>query len=358
MALLSPLRVLLVSTSVGPLGSGLGGGVELTLKNFALALRLKGHRSVVLAPQGSVLEGVELYEVPGQWQIPQQTLDPQAPMSLPDNSVLANLWEQARVRQTQYDLIVNFAYDWLPFYLTPFFQRPVAHLVSMGSLTTMLDRVLHQVNANFPQALAFHSQSQADTFGLTSARCIGNALDLALYQFCPQPQDYLAWVGRISPEKGLEDALAASQTTGQSLRIYGKVQDDAYWQSLQAQFPQASSSYRGFLSTEALQAELRESRALVMTPRWVEAFGNVVIEALACGVPVVAYRRGGPSEIIQEGRTGFLVEPDNAMALAEALQTIDQIDRQACRRQAEQVYSLPAFSERIEAWFQAILAKT
>ncbi|BFM39365.1 glycosyltransferase family 4 protein [Synechocystis sp. LKSZ1] len=356
MALLSPLRVLLVSTSVGPLGSGLGGGVELTLKNFAQALRLKGHRPTVLAPKDSVLEGFELYEVPGQWQIPQQTLDPQAPMCLPDNSVLVNLWEQARAMQTQYDLIVNFAYDWLPFYLTPFFQRPVAHLVSMGSLTAMLDRFLHHVNANFPQALAFHSQSQAGTFGLKSARCIGNALDLALYQFCPQPQDYLAWVGRISPEKGLEDALAACQTTGQVLRIYGKVQDESYWQALQGQFPQASAYYRGFLSTEALQAELRQSRALVMTPRWVEAFGNVVIEAMACGVPVVAYRRGGPSEIVREGQTGFLVEPDNVMALAEALKSIDHIDRQACRWQTEQDYSLPAFAERLDTWFQAMLA--
>lgn len=358
MAALSSLRVLLVSTSVGPLGSGLGGGVELTLKNVAQALHLKGHRLTVLAPQGSVLGGVELYGVAGQWQIPQQTLDPQAPMCLPDDSVLINLWEQARERQAQYDLIVNFAYDWLPFYLTPFFQRPVAHLVSMGSLTPMLNRALYRIQAYCPQALAFHSQAQADTFGLQAARCIGNALDLALYQFCPQPQDYVAWVGRISPEKGLEDALAACQATGQALRIYGKVQDECYWQALQAQFPQARKSYQGFLSTIALQTELRQSRALVMTPRWIEAFGNVVIEALACGVPVVAYRRGGPSEIIQEGQTGFLVEPDDVTALGQALKNISQIDRLACRRQAEQDYSLPAFAERLEDWFQALLTDT
>ncbi len=349
------LNVLLVSTSVGPLGSGLGGGVELTLKNLAHALQLKGHFPRVLAPEGSCLEGVDLLTVPGQWQVPMQTLDRAGPICLPDNSVLANLWEKARQLQGNYDLILNFAYDWLPFYLSPFFQRPVAHLVSMGALTDTIDRVIQQSQARCPESLAFHSYAQAETFAISHPRCIGNALDLALYNYCDEPEPYLAWVGRISPEKGLEDAIAASGQTGQPLRIYGKIQDPDYWQALQGQFPQAPIDYRGFLSTDDLQAELRRSRALVMTPRWLEAFGNVAIEALACGVPVVAYRRGGPAEIVRDGTTGFLVEPDSVEGLVSALTTIAHIDRRACRRQAEEEYSLTAFGDRLEDWFQALL---
>lgn len=93
-----------------------------------------------------------------------------------------------------------------------------------------------------------------------------------------------------------------------------------------------------------------------MTPRWVEAFGNVAIEALACGVPVIAYRRGGPAEMIQHGKTGWLVEPDSIVALSEAIARIDQIDRHTCRQQADAEYSLAAMGDRLEQWFATMLA--
>ena len=92
-----------------------------------------------------------------------------------------------------------------------------------------------------------------------------------------------------------------------------------------------------------------------MTPRWIEAFGNVAIEALACGVPVVAYRRGGPSEIVNHGKTGFLVEPDKVTELVKAINKIDRLDRQLCRQQAQTEYSLLALGDRFEAWFESLV---
>jgi UDP-glucose:tetrahydrobiopterin glucosyltransferase len=92
-----------------------------------------------------------------------------------------------------------------------------------------------------------------------------------------------------------------------------------------------------------------------MTPRWVEAFGNVAIEALACGVPVIAYARGGPAEIVKDGETGFLVKPDSVTGLIEAINRIDEIKRDRCRQQAESEYSLTALGDRFEVWFTKIL---
>jgi UDP-glucose:tetrahydrobiopterin glucosyltransferase len=91
-----------------------------------------------------------------------------------------------------------------------------------------------------------------------------------------------------------------------------------------------------------------------MTPRWVEAFGNVAIEALACGVPVIAYRHGGPAEIVQDGKNGFLVEPDSVAGLVDAIARLEKIDRHTCRQQAEAEYSLKALGDRFEQWFQDI----
>jgi len=253
---------------------------------------------------------------------------------------------------------VNFAYDWLPFYLTPFFQRPIAHLVSMGSLTDAMDQIIEQVATQFPKTIGVHSQAQAETFRFAAqCRCLGNGFDLSLYQLCAEPQPWLGWVGRIAPEKGLEDAIAAAQATGMPLKILGAMQDAAYWQQLCQNYPNAPIEYLGFLPTTELQQVVRQCRALLVTPRWVEAFGNVAIEALACGVPVIAYRRGGPAEIVQEGKTGWLVEPDSVPGLVAAIAKIDQIDRAACRQQAEAEFSQAAMGDRMEEWFADILGQ-
>ena len=351
------LKILFLSTSVGSLGSGQGGGVELTVQNVARVLLDRGHRLEVVAPQGSWLNNVPVTTVAGNLQIPVQTQSRDAAVCLPDNSVLANMWDYARQVQDRYDLIVNFAFDWLPFYLTPFFQTAIAHFISMGSMTDESDRIMQQVIRQYPGTFGVYTRSQADTFPFAkSCAILGSAVDLSLYQFNPHPEASLAWLGRIAPEKALEDAVQAVTQTGTPLKIYGRMQDTDYWTQICRDFPDAPIEYQGFLSTDKLQQELGKCRALLMTPRWLEAFGNVAIEALACGVPVIAYARGGPSEIVRDGQTGFLVEPDSVSGLVAAIKRIDRLDRFACRQQAEAEYSLEALGDRFEAWFNKIVA--
>ena len=350
------LKILFLSTSVGALGSGQGGGVELTVQNLAQELLRRGHSLKVVAPQNSWLTNISVTTIPGNLQVPVQTQSRDVPICLPDDSVLANMWEYARQVQHKYDLIVNFAFDWLPFYLTPFFQTKIAHFISMGSMTDASDRIMHQIIKQYPGTFGVYTQSQADTFPFGQAcEILSSAVDLSLYQFNNQPETSFAWLGRIAPEKALEDAVEAVNLTGTPLKILGKIQDRAYWAQICRNFPDAPIEYLGFLETQKLQQELGKCRGLLMTPRWIEAFGNVAIEALACGVPVIAYHRGGPGEIVRHGKTGFLVEPDSISALVEAIKQIDQIDRTACRQQAEAEYSLAALGDRFEAWFNRII---
>ncbi|MEG5001350.1 glycosyltransferase family 4 protein [Microcoleus sp. B4-D4] len=351
------LKLLFLSTSVGQLGSGLGGGVELTVLNIAKELHRRGHKIIVVAPVGSVLESIPVIEIAGDLQGTAQTQDYNDSIVMPADAVLANMWEYARQVQDEWDVIVNFAYDWLPFYLTPFFRTPIAHFISMGSLVRSLDRIAEQTAAQFPGTIGVYTASQAETFAF-AAECqlLGSGIDLSLYEFCSQPESKLAWLGRIAPEKGLEDAVAAAKITGIPLKIMGKMQDEDYWQKICADYPDAPVEYLGFLTTIQMQEQVRQCRALLMTPRWVEAFGNVAIEALACGVPVIAYERGGPAEIVRDGHTGFLVEPDSVNGLVGAIARLDQIDRSACRRQAEVEYSLEALGDRFQHWFNSIAA--
>lgn len=352
------MKLLFLSTPVGPLGSGVGGGVELTLLNLAQEMGQRGHEVQVVAPQGSVLAVARLTEVAGNHQTMAQSDDRTSPIVLPAHSTLGNMWDYARQVQSEYDLLVNFAYDWLPFYLTPFFTRPIAHFVSMGSLSDAMDQVVEQVGQQFPGTIGVYTRSQALTFPQPDLyHCLGSGIDLQLYEFRPTPMQCLAWIGRIAPEKALEDAVAAAQQTGIPLKVLGKMQEPGYWDQVMQQFPDAPVKYAGFLPTQQMQRELRDCLALMMTPRWVEAFGNVAIEALACGVPVISYERGGPSEIIQSGKTGWLVEPDSVSGLVEAIAQLDHIDRHACRLQAEREFSLPALGDRFEHWFQTIVQR-
>ena len=92
-----------------------------------------------------------------------------------------------------------------------------------------------------------------------------------------------------------------------------------------------------------------------MTPRWVEAFGNAAIEAFACGVPVISYRSGGLTEIVRQGKTGFLVDMGSVSGLIEAVSHIETIDRLACRQQLESEYSLEVWGDRLEKWFEQLI---
>ncbi|MBW4516603.1 MAG: glycosyltransferase family 4 protein [Timaviella obliquedivisa GSE-PSE-MK23-08B] len=352
----NPLNLLLLSTPVGALGSGLGGGVELTLRNIALELMGRGHSVDILAPMGSGMPGLSIAPIGGKLHTTAQTQGRNAPIEMPGDSVLANMWEYARENQDKYDLLVNFAYDWLPFYLTPFLETPIAHLVSMGSLTLAMDAVIGQTAVRFPGTIGVHSRAQAETFEFADrCRCLGNGIDLKIYDFCAEPENYLGWVGRIAPEKGIEDAIAAADRLSIPLKIWGAMPDLDYWDKICMFYPDAAFTYEGFLSTKALQKALGRCQGLLMTHKWVEAFGNVAIEALACGVPVISYQRGGPAEIVQDGVTGWLVKPDSLDGLVEAIAHLPQIDRQACRYRAEAEYSMLSMGDRMEAWFYDIL---
>ena len=354
------MSVLIISTPVGPIGSGLGGGVELTIRNIAQGLELRGHHVEVVAPVGSISVGSATHCIDGDLEPSVQFVERNALINEPRReAVLTKMWSYVREHASEYDVILNMAYDALPFRDSPALPVPVAHLVSMGSLTDAMDSVIDGVLVARPSTVAMHSRAQASTFPHgANATIVGSGIDLDRYVFRSEssPDGRLAFIGRIAPEKGLADAIEVAASTGCPLHVWGYMQDEDLWQSSLAQFPDADVHYRGFVSTAVLQDGLGECAGLVMTPKWVEAFGNVAIEALACGVPVVAYNRGGPAEIVVDGVTGFLIPAEDAVALARAVGRLGTIKRANCRARAEAEFSTPAFARRVENWLSGVLA--
>lgn len=353
------LRVLVVSTPVGPLGSGIGGGVELTLHSLVYGLGERGHHVEVVAPAGSLHVGARVHQIEGALQVSAQTAGRDAPVVLPAASVLGAMWDRVADLQADFDVIVDMAYDWLPLYLTRFFAVPVVHLVSMGSLNDAIDHVIADLHHRMPGRLAAHTVAQAQTFPDPEVfRVVGSGIVTERYDVHVAADDdgYLGFIGRISPEKGLEDVAELSARTGRTVRVWGVLQDQAYWRRVLDEHPGARLEYRGFVPTDELQADIGGCVGIVMTPKWVEAFGNVAIEAMATGVPVVTYDRGGPAEIVTHGETGFVVPADDIEALVAAVERLDEIDRVMCRQRVEEHFSTTAFAERMERWFRDVLA--
>ncbi|MEO1002746.1 MAG: glycosyltransferase family 4 protein [Cyanobacteria bacterium J06638_7] len=353
------MRVLVVSTPVGALGSGRGGGVEITALALVAGLLERGHELTVLAAEGSRLpqscSAAALWLEGGVDQPSWQHRPRSAPVELPVDALLGRLWGRALSRQGDFEVILNLAYDWLPLWLTPHTSTPLAHLVSMGSVAAVMDGVIAEVARSHPQHLAFHSAAQAADFDLSEPpRLVGNGFDLDRYRFQPQPEQLLGWAGRIAPEKGLEDAAAVAARLGLPLAVWGLEEDPAYARRVQASVPAGTLQWRGFLPTEGLQAELGRCAVLLNTPKWNEAFGNVVVEAMACGVPVAAYARGGPAELVREGSTGALAEPDDLDSLLAAVRRAARLERWRCRQWVEAHCSQQAFAARIEHWLEGV----
>jgi UDP-glucose:tetrahydrobiopterin glucosyltransferase len=353
------MRVLLVSTPISPIGDGAGGGVETIVRQLAPALRERGHGVTVIAPAGSRLpDDIPLHPVSGSPPYNAATGPRDAGIAVQSDGLLERMWDEARRLAPAHDVIISLTYDWLSFYLTPFLPIPVLHWMTLASSLDVIDTAIREQYSRLPDSFAFCSRTQASTFSFVDgrrARIIPCAVDTNCFPFTAQPEPVLVWAARISPEKGLEDAVRVAQEAGLPLHVCGKIQDQDYWQRIIASVPINTITYHGFLSPDGLSKVLRRAMAMLATPKWVEAFGITVLEALACGTPVIAYAQGGPAEIIEHGKSGILVPPNDVLAMAAAVGRIANLDRADARRRAEE-YSIGRMAENIEQWATSVLA--
>ena len=354
------MRIVLISTPLGFLGSGKGGGVELTLNSLVSGLLSLDHSVDIVVPRNSKLhknnEKAKLHFVEGEDQISWQHQNYNSPVTIPDNSLLASMLEKGLDIAKQADVMLNMSYDWLPIWMTLNVEIPIAHIISMGSESSVISNLISKVYAKYPYNFAFHSKIQADDYPfIKKPIIIGNGFKLDNYTFQNSVKGPLAWVGRVAPEKGLEDAVYVANKLGEKLKVWGVKEDEIYASKIEQSFPKGTIEWMGFLSTNELQQELGKCRALLNTPKWNEAFGNVVVEALACGVPVIAYKRGGPSEIIQHGQTGYLAEPDDKKNMLSYVKIIEKIERKKCREWVEKNASIDIFANKVVNWLNKVI---
>jgi glycosyltransferase involved in cell wall biosynthesis len=245
--------------------------------------------------------------------------------------------EHLRRRAGEFDLL-HFHTDYLHF--------PLARSLARPNVTTMhgrLDLPEYQVIfAEFSDMpLVSISNDQRRPLAARWAATVRHGLPARLYDFSPAGADgYLAFLGRISPEKRPDRAIAIAMRTGLELKIAAKMDrfDQAYFdETIRPLLAHPGIEFIGEIGEQQKQAFLGGARALLFPIDWPEPFGLVMIEAMACGTPVIAWRQGSVPEIVDHGVTGFVVDDiDEAVAAVERIGTLDRL---AVRRRFEQRFT-------------------
>jgi glycosyltransferase involved in cell wall biosynthesis len=191
-----------------------------------------------------------------------------------------------------------------------------------------------------------HDQAARAPDGLHHAGVVHNGVAVDRYPLRRAPRGtdgYLCFVGRATPDKGPDTAIRVARKLGRHLEMLVKInepQERAYWRECcEPLLSGADVEVRQGLSTVAKAELLARADATLFPIRWNEPFGLVMVESMACGTPVVAYRRGAASEVIVDGQTGYLVEPEDLDAFAAAVDRVGGISPEACRAHVERSFS-------------------
>lgn len=182
-----------------------------------------------------------------------------------------------------------------------------------------------------------------------------HGMPLDHYDFHPEGGKYLAFLGRTSPEKGLDQAIAIAKLAGMPLKIAAKVDpaDHEYFElEIKPLLRDPNVEFIGEIGYPAKNEFLGNAAAVLFPINWPEPFGLVMIEAMACGTPVIAYSGGSVREVLKDGVTGFVVR--DARGAADALQNLGQIDRRKCRAYFEQRFSVERMAEDYVAIYERL----
>jgi glycosyltransferase involved in cell wall biosynthesis len=325
------------------------GGTERIVSFLTEELVRQGHR-VTLFASGDSNTGAELHAI-----VPQALrLNP----AVKDPLVYAALQlEELRRRAHDFDLI-HFHWDYL--------HLPVLRaLGARNTVTTMHGRLdipgyaeLFAAFRDMPM-VSISNQQRDPLPGCNWVGTVHHGLPPGMFRFTPRPRgDYVAFLGRISPEKRADRAIEIARRAGMKIRIAAKVDaaDRQYFRSrIEPLLAQPHVDFVGEIGDREKCDFLGNAHALLFPIDWPEPFGLVMIEAMACGTPCVAWRAGSVPEVIQEGRNGFIVQSIDGAA--DALHHAARLDRNAVRASFEQRFSVERMTRDYVEIYHRIIAR-
>jgi glycosyltransferase involved in cell wall biosynthesis len=269
------------------------------------------------------------------------------------NALHMLMLEQVRRRRGEFDFL-HFHLDYYPFSL---FSRQSTPFVT--TLHGRLDLPEHQPVFTAFSSVPVISISDAQRRPLPQARwvrTIHHGLPERLLAPQPVKPHYFAFLGRIAPEKGIDRAIRIAQQCGIPLKVAAKIDNldrDYYQEKIRPLMDSTNVEYIGEISDKEKSAFLSGAIALLVPIDWPEPFGLVMIEAMACGAPVIAYNRGSVPEVVEDGVTGFIVEDE--IGAIGAVDRLSQLPRDRIRHRFEERFTARRMAQDYLAVYRSLI---
>lgn len=205
--------------------------------------------------------------------------------------------------------------------------------------------------------ISISNNQRRDAPDLPYLNTVYNGTNVELFTFSDKHEDYLLFAGRIAPEKGVKEAIQVARMSHHRLLIIGPVNHGSQGYFDQYIKPELDDQilYLGRMDQDQLPKYYQKAKAVLTPVQWEEPFGLTTVEAMACGAPVISLHRGAAPEIIEDGKTGFVVH--SLADMVDAIQRIDQINRLDCRRHVERKFSITQMVDGYEEAFRRLVHK-
>ena len=304
------------------------GGIERIIEMLALEYVRKGHEVHLLITDGSKLQGCTVHGF-GKEGFPPKKSDARKAIPV--------VWKFIWRHKNDFDLVHNFG---RLLYLLPILHHPVMKIMSYQREITSQNIKLFSTLRNQNLKFTGCSQNLINRVNIAGEwKTIYNSCDFSKYDLTTKisTKAPLVFLGRIEKIKGCHTAIKVAKATGHYLIIAGNIsslpEEKIYFENEIAPYiDNLQIKYVGAVNDVQKNELLGKSKALLMPIEWDEPFGIVMIEAMACGTPVIAFNRGSVNEVVEEGVTGLKV--NNLEEMIEAVKQIDDINRSKCRNHA------------------------
>jgi glycosyltransferase involved in cell wall biosynthesis len=318
------MKIAVIASPVTPLRPQQSGGAQSFVSDLAVGLARRGHDVRLHCAEGSEVPGVTLVTVPPPADAAAALVMPAGRAPAPAPGVAAALEAMFGSIAADIDVVSQHAFDAPAFLLGH--GLPVLHTIHLPPLVPAVVSVASSVDASRLATVSDSCRASWKKAGVEIGSVLRNGVP-------DQPVDgrveAMALVaGRISPEKGIEHALQAAREAGLKVRVAGAAYDPGYAVDL------TGAERLGSLRRDELRRVMGRSAVTICAVRWDEPFGLVAAESQMAGCPVAGYRRGALPEVVEEGVSGLLVEPEDIEALAAAIQRCLSFDRGAVRSSA------------------------
>jgi len=323
------------------------GGTERVVSYLTDELVRQGHEVTLFASGDSETEARLVAACPRSLRLAKRRQDQMAHHLV--------MLEHVFQRAAQFD-IVHFHVDYLHFPLSR--REPITHVTTLHGRLDIPDLApLYQEFREMPVISISNGQREPLPWANWQAT-VYHGLPADIYQFRPEPGSYLAFLGRISPEKRVDRAIEIAKQVGMPLKIAAKIDrvDKDYFESVIAPLLRSSLvEFVGEIGDGEKDEFLGNAYALLFPIDWPEPFGLVMIEAMACGTPVIAYRGGAVPEVMEQGRTGFVVQGlDDAV---EAVRRVPKLSRKRCREVFEQRFTATRMAHDYVQLFERLIER-